>query len=75
MLPIPFIAVDLFRGPTRVDATHTNERGEFYFYDVEEGEYYVVAMSPIHNPVKQHIIIEPDDKVVEIELKTVKIHL
>ena len=75
MLPIPFIAVDLYRGPTKVADTHTNERGKFYFYDVEEGEYWIVAMSPIHNPVKQHVIIEPDDKVVEIELKTVKIHL
>jgi len=74
-LPIPFIAVDLYRRAAKVDDTHTDEKGEFRFYDVEPGEYVVAVLSPVHNPVRQKVIVEPDDEEVELEIKTVKIIL
>jgi len=78
-LTIPFVAVDLYKGDPRtgilVSEKHTDERGEFVFRDVEPGEYTIVVRSPIHNPVIHKLIIKPDQRVIELEIKTVKIHL
>jgi len=75
MLPIPFIAVDLYKDKTRVDDTHTDSKGKFAFYDVGPGDYTIIMQSPIHQPVRQDIKVEPEDAELNIEIKTVKIHL
>jgi len=74
-LPIPFIAVDLFKLGAKIADTHTDKEGKFYFFDVPPGEYTVVMLSPIHNPVRHPLRIEPDDEEVKLEIKTVKIRL
>ena len=78
-LRIPFIAVDLYKGDPRtgvlVAETHTNENGEFEIRDVEPGEYTLIVSSPVHQPIVHKLVIKPDQRLVELKIETVKIHL
>jgi len=77
-LPIPFVRVELRRkgegtreGFLAVTATDANGN---YKFEAEPGEYDVVLMSPVHEPVRGQVKVEQDKEVV-FNLRTGRITL